>query len=476
MKIPFVGPSSTVRSQNADDQRSVNVYLEYQKQGDGVSRPVALYGTPGQTLRATLASGATRGSIESSDYGYFVAGSHVFRISSAYVVVDCGAITTSSGRVGMATNGTEVLIVDGTAGWLVTGTVLTQIVDVDFPNGVKIAACLDSYFVVWGNGTQKFYWSETPGSGAAWNGLDFASVEGSPDELVGGVADHRQLWFVGTNSTEVYDNTGNADQLFQRSGNTFIEQGTASPWTVQSFDNSVVWLSRNKDGEAIFLKSQGGSPVRFSTHAVETALAGYSTLSDAFAYVYQMQGHTFYVVTFPTADATWMFDAATGEWFEWLWRDSGTNEFHRHRSNCHAFVGGKHLVGDWEDGKVYSLESDVYTDNGEAIRRLRRTQTTSDGGKPLFFSNLVIDMETGVANGDVADPQIMLRYSDDQGHSWSNEKTRSIGAVGEYSKIVQFGGSLGRTKKSKGRVWELSMTDAVKWCIFGADVQVTAGT
>jgi hypothetical protein len=134
----------------------------------------------------------------------------------------------------MATNGTEVLIVDGTAGWLVTGTVLTQIVDVDFPNGVTIAACLDSYFVVWGNGTQKFYWSETPGSGVAWDGLDFASVEGSPDELVGGVADHRQLWFVGTNSTEVYDNTGNADQLFQRSGNTFIEQGTVSPWTVQS--------------------------------------------------------------------------------------------------------------------------------------------------------------------------------------------------------------------------------------------------
>jgi hypothetical protein len=124
---------------------------------------------------------------------------------------------------------------------------------------------------------------------------------------------------------------------------------------------------------------------------------------------------------------------------------------------------------------VYSLEADVYTDNGEAIRRLRRTQTTSDGGKPLFFSNLVIDMETGVANDDVADPQIMLRYSNDQGHSWSNEKLRSIGAVGQYAKIVQFGGSLGRTKKSKGRVWELSMTDAVKFAVFGADVQVTAG-
>jgi hypothetical protein len=381
MRIPFVGPSSTVRSQNADDQRSVNVYLEYQKQGDGVSRPVALYGTPGLTLRATLASGATRGSIESNDYGYFVAGSHVYRISSAYVVVDCGAITTSTGRVGMATNGTEVLIVDGTAGWLVTGTVLTQIVDVDFPNGVTIAACLDSYFVVWGNGSQKFYWNETPGSGAAWDGLDFASVEGSPDELVGGVADHRQLWFIGTNSTEVYDNTGNADQLFQRSGNTFIEQGTVSPWTVQSFDNSVVWLSRNKDGQAIFIKSQGGSPVRFSTHAVETALAGYSTLSDAFAYVYQMQGHTFYVVTFP--DCGCNLDVRRGQRgvVRVAVEGFGNQRVPPSSLQLSRIRRGKHLVGDWETGKVYSLEADVYTDNGEAIRRLRRTQTTSDGGK-----------------------------------------------------------------------------------------------
>lgn len=474
MKIPFVGGSATARSSNANAERSVNCYLEMDR---GSPRaPVALYGMPGTVLQATLAAGAHRGAIYSGgsvDAGaYFVAGSHIYRMNPFnFAVVDCGEITTNTGRVGMATNGNEVLIVDGVKGWIVTGTALSEIIDPDFPDGVTGAAYLNGYFVVFGDGSQKFYWAENPLSGVAWNGLDFASAEGSPDDIVGGVADHGQLWFIGSDSGEVFDFTGDADQPFQRSGSTFVEHGTVSPWTVQAFDNSVVWLSRNKDGEAIFLRTQGGNPVRFSTHALECALAGYATLADAFAFVFQMQGHTFYVVTFPTADATWFFDAASGEWFEWLWRDPETNEYHRHRSASHVFMGGRHLVGDWEDGRVYSLAMDAYTDNGDQIQLLRRTQTLSDEGLRLFFDQIELDMETAVANAACPEPKVMLRYSNDGGHTWSGLKQASMGKVGEYGRRVRFG----PTGAGRNRVWELSITDPVKRAIFGAFARVTKG-
>lgn len=460
MRVPFVGSSATARSLDACPERTVNLYLELDQ---GSPRaPVALYPMPGLVLLTTLAGGAHRGAIESNDYGYFVAGSHIYRVDAAGTVVDCGPITTSTGRVGMATNGAEVLVVDGTKGWLVTDTLLSEIVDPEFPNGVTGAACLDSFFVVFGDGSQKFYWSEFPASGVAWNGLDFASVEGSPDDIVGGVADHRQLWFIGSDSGEVFDNTG-ADPLFARSGSTFIEQGTAAQWTVCAFDNSVVWLSRNQDGWGVMIKTQGGNPMRFSDHPLETAMAGYSTLADAFAWVFQMQGHNFYVLTFPTADHTWVFDAASGKWIEWLWRDPATNEDHRHRAASHVFVGGRHLVGDWQTGRVYVLEMDAYTDNGDPIRRLRRTQGTPPG----FYGQLNVDMETGVATEACPEPKVMLRYSNDGGHSWSGEKQQSIGRVGEYGRRVRFG----QSGRSRGwRVWELSCTDEVKFCVFGAEV------
>jgi hypothetical protein len=469
VKIPFVGASATARSQNANAERSVNCYIEVD-QGNQRA-PVALYGMPGLVRHATLAGGAHRGAIASGGYAYFVAGSRVYRMDAAYAVVDCGGINTNAGRVSMATNGTEVIIVDGVKGWLVTGTVLTQITDVDFPNGVTVAAYLNGYFIVFGDGSQKFYWCQTPGSGVAWNGLDFASAEASPDAIAGGVADHGQLWLIGTDSAEVFDNVPDADLPFQRSGSSTIEQGTVSPWTVQAFDNTVVWLSRAKDGHAMFLRSQGGNPVRFSTHALETALAGYSTLADAFAYVFQMLGHSFYVVTFPTADATWVYDAASGEWAEWSWRDPATNQDHRHRSGSHVFLADKHLVGDWENGNVYSLEMDVFTDNGDPIRLLRRTQTLSAEGARLFFAEIEIDMETGVATAACPDPKMMLRYSNDGGHTWSREKQASMGKVGEYGRRVRFG----PTGSGRNRMWELSITDPVRRAIFGASVRVTKG-
>jgi hypothetical protein len=468
MKIPFVGPSYTARSPNADGQRSINCYLEMD-QGNPRA-PVALYGRPGKVLRATLASGATRGCIASGLFWYFVAGSHVYRIDSAYTVTDCGAIGTSTGRVGMATNGTEVLIVDGTAGWLVTGTTLAVIGDVDFPNGVTYATYQDGFFIVSGDGTQAFYWNETPNDGTAWNGLDVASAEGLPDNLLGSFSDHRELWQFGSLSTELFVNTGDSAGLFQRSGNTFIEQGCASIWTVAAMDNTIFWLGSGRHGQGIVFRAQGYTPTRISTHALETAIRGYSTISDAFAYCYQIDGHAFYLLTFPTANATWAYDAATNAWFEWLWRDPSTNVLHRDRVACCAFNNGVHLAGDWETGKVYSIEMDTYTDNGDPIPLIRRTQTANEDNARLFFEMVELDMETGVANADCTDPQVMLRYSND-GHTWSNERQRSIGAVGEYGKRVKFGPS----GSGRNRLWELSITDPVKRAIFGAWARVTKG-
>ena len=470
MKIPFVGPSYQARSPSAATERSVNVYLE---PNPTPGREWALYGMPGLTLRATLGA-ASRGCIKMGSLTYWVAGNTVYKMDSSYTATSLGTIGTSSGRVGFATNGTEVLIVDGVSGWIATSSALTEIADVDFPDGVTVALCLDSYFIVLGDGTQVAYWCETPGSGTGWNGLDFGSAEGLPDPLVGGCVDHRELWLFGSESTEVWVNTGDADAPFQRSGNTFMEMGAASTWTSLSMDNAVFWLGANDHGEGIVFRAEGYSPVRISKHNLETAMRGYSTISDAYAYCFQLDGHSFYVLTFPTADATWVYDAATQEWTEWMWRDPATNLLHRHRSVCHVFANRKHLVGDWETGEVYSLEPTVYTDNGDPIKRLRMTQTLAGGNTRLFFGELLLDMQTGVANADCTDPQVMLRYSNDDGRSWSNEKQVSLGATGEYGTRVKFPPT-GATKLSKGRVWEVSMTDPVEFVLYGADVAVEQG-
>jgi hypothetical protein len=271
----------------------------------------------------------------------------------------------------------------------------------------------------------------------------------------------------------VWVNTGATDFPFQRSGNTFIEHGCAAAGTIAKADNTVFWLGSDDKGAGIVWRADGYSPVRVSTHALEHAFASY-TLSDAFAFTYQQEGHIFYCLTFPTDSKTWVYDASTQAWHERAFMNALTGDLSRWRANCAIYFNGEHLVGDYESGKVYALDLDTYTDDTGPILRQRRTTTTEGLQTRLFYSSLQVDMETGVGNGNGqgADPLLMLRYSNDGGHTWSNEKTASIGKVGEYSNRVRFT----RLGAGRNRLWEISMTDPCRFAVFGAVVEGEPGT
>jgi hypothetical protein len=474
VKIPFVGPAYQARSLNADAQQAINCYLEMDNASPRA--PVALYGTPGTVVRFTLGNAPIRNAITQADAAFFIAGNSVYVLiySGGYVATLLGSINTSSGPVGLASNGTEVLIVDGSAGWVATTTTLTTITDPDFPNGVRQCTYQDGYFIVTGDGTEQFYINETPGVGTQWSGVDFASAEGSPDSTLTCISDHRELWLFGAESSEIWVNTGNPDFPFERTGNAFIQVGTAAANSVQAMDNTLYWLGRDTSGAGIVYKAQGYTPVRISTHAIEREIQSYAVISDAIAMTYEQEGHAFYVLTFPSEGKTWVYDASTGFWHQRAWRDPNLNTLHRWRPNCHIYFNNEHLVGDFETGDVYALDLDTYTDDGDPMLFLRATQCQdSDDGSRVFYDFLTVDMETGVglATGQGSNPLIMLRWSNDGGHTWSEYRTMSIGAVGKYMARARFT----RMGQGRNRVWEISITDPVKRAVIGAYTRFRKG-
>lgn len=472
-KLPFVGPSYQARSLNTDAQRTLNCYVELDNASPRA--PIALYGTPGLVRRLTLPTAPVRFGIKEGAFSWWVAGNTVYRVDGAYNQVAIGTISTYTGEVDMVSNGAQILIVDGMHGWLidVKESTLVQITDDGFPNGVTRAAYQDGFFLVTGDGSGKFYINQTPYDGSQWNGLDFASAEGSPDNTVGVISDHREVWLFGGLSAEVWVNTGSSDMPFQRSGNVFIEHGCAAAGTVAKADNTVFWLGGDDKGAGIVWRADGYTPVRISTHAVERAIESYSTITDARAFTYQQEGHIFYVLTFPTTGATWCYDAATQLWHERAWRDPNTGRLTRWRPSCHVYANGEHLVGDFETGALYALDLDTYADDGAPILRQRRTTATEAMQQRMFYSSLQVDMETGVGvdNGQGAAPLLMLRYSNDGGHTWSPERTATVGAAGQYGARAKFT----RLGSGRNRVWEISMTDPVKFAVFSAVVDGEPG-
>ena len=470
--FPFVGGSYAARSRTFDAQRTVNLYPEVS--GSGTSRSVAaLYGTPGLSLWATLDGGAVRGLLRfSATQAIAAAGACVYSVTADGAATQIGTISGGSAPVSMASNGTMVMLVTGGAGYFINpaaGTV-TLINDADF-TGADRVDYVDGYFVWNKRGTGQFQISQLYGT--LIDGLDFATAEGSPDPLVSLIVDHRELWLLGQNSVEVFFNSGNADFPFERISGAFLELGCAAKHSVAKMDNSTIWLSADDRGQGIVVRAQGYTPQRISTHAVEYAMGQMADISDAVAWTYQQEGHAFYVLSFPTGGQTWVYDASTQQWHERAWRNPRTGALGRHRAQCHMAFAGGNIVGDWETGKLYRLDLDTFTDNGDPLPRIRRCPHLAAGGAWQFFQSLQLIMETGVglASGQGSAPQAMLRWSDDGGFTWSNELWVGLGRMGERRARALWR----RLGKGLDRVFEVTITDPVRVAIVDAVLSVESG-
>jgi hypothetical protein len=302
--------------------------------------------------------------------------------------------------------------------------------------------------------------------------LDFASAEGSPDGLVGLIVDHREAWLFGTDSVEVWYDAGLPDFPLTRIQGAFNEIGCVAAFSIAKLDNGLFWLGTDARGQGIVYRANGYTGQRISTHAIEYAIAQYGNISDAIAYTYQQEGHAFYVLTFPSGDATWVYDVSTQAWHERAGWDNG--EFVRHRSNCQCNFGGNIIVGDYENGNIYKFSLDIYADNGgiqKWLRSWRALPTGQNNLKRTAHHSLQLNCESGVGinDGQGSDPQAMLRWSDDGGHTWSNEHWSPMGKIGAYYQRV-FWRRLGMTLKLRDRVYEVSGTDPVKIAIMGAEL------
>jgi hypothetical protein len=473
MKTPILGSAYVARSVNAADARMVNLFPELVPEGG--KEPAFLNRAPGLKLKVSVGSGPIRGMWVFGGNLYVVSRNKLYKVDSSYAVTELGTVSGTSGPVSMVDNGIQLFIACNGPSYIYNSqtSVFAQITDGDFPGAVTVAY-LDGYFVFNEPNSQKI-WVTGLLDGASIDPLDFASAEGSPDGVVGIIADHREIWVFGTNSVEVWYNSGNADFPLSRIQGAFNEIGCAAPYSIAKMDNGLFWLGKDARGQGIVYRANGYTGQRISTHAVEWQIQQYEDMSDAIGYTYQQEGHSFYVLIFPQADTTWVYDVATQAWHERAGFDNG--DFTRHRSNCQAFFQGDVLVGDYENANVYSFDLSDFSDNGSVqkwLRSWRALPTSQNNLKRSAQHSLQLDLETGVGLnlGQGSDPQVMLRWSDDGGHTWSNEHWIGIGKIGEFYRRAIWR-RLGMTMKIRDRVYEVSGTDPVKIAIIGAELNVS---
>lgn len=301
MKTPILGSTYVARSVNAADARMVNLYPEIVPEGG--KEPAYLQRCPGLQFLASVGNGPIRGvwafSNNVSD-AFVVSGNSLYKINTNYSATLIGTIA-GTGPVSMADNGTQLFIAANGPSYIYNNAtnVFSQITDPDFPGAVSVGF-LDGYFVFNEPNSQKI-WITSLLDGLSVDPLDFASAEGSPDGVVGIIVDHREVWVYGTNSVEVWYDAGTQDFPLQRIQGAFNEIGCAAAYSIAKMDNGLFWLGADARGRGIVYRANGYTGQRISTHAVEWHIQQYGNLSDAIGYTYQQDGHSFYVLIFPSA-------------------------------------------------------------------------------------------------------------------------------------------------------------------------------
>jgi len=380
-------------------------------------------------------------------------------------------------------------------------------------SGATSVDIMDNYFVY--NRPNSQWWGASDVNSPISPSLSYGVKDGGPDNLVSLIVDHREVYLLGEQSSEVWTDVGSVPFPFQRIPGTSTQHGCVAEFSLARLGNSFAYVSRNNRGQGQIMQMNGYLPQRISTHAVENSLVN-QVIDDAIAWTYQLEGHEVYVVTFPSIGdngLTWAYDTASQMWHKWLYWEADQT-YGRHRGNCCCVFQGMVLVGDYSNGKLYMLDKNNYTDDGNTIRRLRRAPHLVTDFQRQYFDELQIQFQPGVGIGGISQastdifiglnyiiypnavltvpaignvvlgisqainntvvyttPKAMLRWSNDGGSTWSKEYWVNIGAQGKYKNRAIWR----RLGMARDRVYEVAITDPVKAVIVSANLKASAG-
>lgn len=394
IKLPLVGPAYKMQAQSMNCQNCINWYPQTIEYPNG-SRVAALMPTPGLKKIFQGVTSAVRGlHVLSNGALLVVIGNKLYHSkANKFDLVEVGSIS-ALGTVRFADNGRVALIVNGTYTYSLDlkKLTLTRLSGSAIPRSTHVVF-LDGRFVFNKANTGQFHWSDLYSTNV--NALSYATAESTPDNVTAIIEfNSTELWLFGSQSVERYYGTGSANAPFSRLSGGAMSFGCFAPDSIVSLSTGVIWLGVSEFGGSQIVMSAGGIPERISTHALEEEIASFSKTTDAMAYAYQMEGHVFYVISFPSANTTFCFDVSTGLWHQRSFANAqGLHE--RHRSQHHAYFNNIHIVGDYRNGKLYQLDNNVFTDDGELILRERTAQAVITDQKLTRFNQLQIICETG---------------------------------------------------------------------------------
>lgn len=477
MQLDIFDQSYNPNTSDSQSRRVINMYIE---ETQDPNTQLKFLSTPGYTEYKDLSGSVVRGALEHADKAYIVKDNKVIQLTddASKTTVELGTLSTTTGRVAIASIFDEILFADGDKVWSFIPSTSTwaEVTDADLPADIAWITSHLGYFLAVSPGTDQFFVSDL-NDGTSWNALSFDSAEIDRDTLTAILPINQTVWMLGDRTMELWYNDPSiaspAAPYSRRSGGA-RPIGCAAAFTSIVIGGNGYWLAQNDSGLIGIVEANESGVKVISTRPMLESMNSYTSIDDAFAWTYTVDSHVFYVITFPDTETargrTWQYDISTGKWTE-LESVNPTQPlvepYTRHTANCHVYLNRKHLIGDFASGKLYELSSSAYDEDGNTIRRQITSAHIRADRKYISMNQLEVNVQNDI--GTVSeDPDIVLEVSKDEGNTWPIELTRQAGVLGEHKDRVLW------SRLGSGRSFTLrfTMTDPVKWSFLGARADI----
>lgn len=438
MEIRFGVQDAPHRSKPVASQRMVNCYLEAPLPGSKSPAPVvSSYG-----LQSFTSLTNPKGAKLVNGVLYVQTETGFYSVNSEGAETLLGAVVANTDAI-IESDATNVIVNINQTAYVWNGSTFTQITDPDLPSIAWMGA-MDGYIPVIEEGSGRFWINTTPFIPENWDALDFATAEGAADDLLWGLVERRELILFGRESIEIWYNSGATDFPFERVPNGFIEVGIMSARAAGKIANRVFFMGN--DGIAYQMVGYDVSPI--SHVPLSQAIDGYT--KDCRCFTWNEAGHPMVAFKFP--EACWVYDLTTQLWHNRQSYGSDTWDVTWTTKGFSGYLAGGSGIG--------KFTPDVFTEFGGIMRAQCTSAAVADKNNLLPHDRLELLFETG------NEGTVMLRFSDNGGRTWSNEKTASLGALGEYGTRVLFH----RLGSSRDRVYEYAISDPYRRTLISANL------
>lgn len=485
----FCGGSNAERSSIVDAELTVNLFRAT-TQAAGAAKPGSLLGTPGRRRLGAVPTTGGRGVFAVDGRTFTGVGDTIYELTFDPTT---GAVTGATVRgtlpddglpISWATNGDgglQLALVGGGQYKILNlaTNVLSAAIVLPLIHAPQFVGFLDGYFILSERDSLRFWFSNIE-NGLIVDALDFATRSTAPDRIVALACANSRVWIYGSETSEAYEDVGDADNPFQPIKGSLFQIGIAGAYTLSVGVNTLRWVGRSALGGAVVYRLDGYAGTPISTPAMNAALAQATTLADAEGLTYNQDGHLFYAVTCPSlgpaGDTLVVDETEQGQWHHRRAWNAARSREEMWPVRGHAYVGQVHVVGARDSGAICALDLATYDDDGAILRARRRAPYLGAENAWATIDAFELGVENGVGlnSGQGSDPQVELLVSKDGAKTWFSAGTASLGPMGAYDDRT-FWTRLGMARIDR-LVLEIIITDPVQRVIGpGAWIRATPG-